>query len=775
MNGKETIWKSSDSAGEMTAVVQTGNVLRALYERTIYQNDRNGFCIFRMTSEDEGIPKEARVGYCKDNRIHFSVKGYYLPAANDVMLELAGKWEKSKYGLQFNVDSYKEVIPRTKNGIAAYLSSGLIKGIGKTTAELIVAKFGIDALDVIENDPKRLLEIKRISEKKLEQIMRSYADSKGLKEIMTFLGPYGVTPNKAKKIQEHFGSRSIEVIQHSPYLLCEISGFGFKTVDEIARNVNFQPSDSLRLEGGIGFVLEEARDSGDLFLLKGDLLERAYSLLTERVPEGAVSEGMIRKTLSEMCAYGKLYADSDRIYLPQFFHFEEQVAKIAAKMLKRKKDHCPKLEQYLQSAQKDSGILLSDKQAEAVRMCMENSFSVITGGPGTGKTTVLKVILSVYEKLYPGREILLTAPTGRAARRMAESTGFRQASTLHSALGLVSEELAYDEGTAVNADFVIVDETSMVDMQLAYYLMNSLAAGAKLLFVGDANQLPSVGAGNVLNEVISSGVVPVTVLDMVFRQKDTSRIPLNAHSIKQGETKLLYGDDFVFLPAESAEEAAQIIRTEFQKQVAQYGLENTQVLTPFRVKSDAGAVMLNRFLREMINPCTDKRLEAVFGSRTIRYKDKVMQTKNMEEVSNGDIGFVSMIDKDDEFPVTVTFSDNRIKQYSTDDLNCIDLAYATTIHKSQGAEYECVIIPMLSTFYVMLQRALIYTAITRAKKKVIIVGQKRALFTAVHRNDSIRRNTVLASRIRDEFDKTEVKKGKKAVKHKQEEAEQLTL
>lgn len=775
MNGKETIWNSQESAGKRTGGLPSQDSLLALYEKTIYQNDRNGFCIFKMTSEDEAIPQEARDGYCKDDKIHFSVKGYYLPAVSDVMLQLAGKWEKNKYGLQFSVDSYTEVIPRTKSGIAAYLSSGLIKGIGKTTADLIVAKFGIDALDIIENDPKRLLEIKRITEKRLEQILDSYACSKGLKEIMTFLGPYGVTPNKAKKIQEHFGSRAIDVIQHSPYLLCEISGFGFKTVDEIARNINFQPADPLRLEGGISFVLEDAKDSGDLFLTKEDLLERAFTLLTERVPEGIIDEGIVRKTLSEMCAYGKLYDDQDRIYLPQFFHFEEQTSRLAAKMLKRKKESFSDLEQYMQEAQRDSGILLSDKQADAVRMCMENSFSVITGGSGTGKTTVLKIILAVYEKLHPGREVLLAAPTGRAARKMAESTGFHYASTLHSALGLTSEDLDYDEGTIVSADFVIVDETSMVDMQLAYYLFNSLGTGAKLLFVGDANQLPSVGAGNVLNEIISSGIVPVTVLDMVFRQKDTSRIPLNAHSIKQGETKLLYGDDFVFLPAESAEEAAEIIKGEFHKQVAEYGLENTQVLTPFRVKSDAGAVSLNQSLREMINPCRDKRLEAAFGSRTIRYKDKVMQTKNMEEVSNGDIGFVSNIDKQSDFPVTVTLSENRIKEYAADELNCIDLAYATTIHKSQGSEFDCVIIPVLSAFYVMLQRALNYTAITRAKKKVVLVGQKRALFTAVHRNHAIGRNTVLAERLREEFKKVEAKKGKKAIKGKVAEAEQLTL
>ena len=565
------------------------------------------------------------------------------------------------------------------------------------------------------------------------------------------------------------------MIRNSPYLLCEISGFGFRTVDEIARNINFKPSDPLRLEGGISFVLEEAKDSGDLFLQRAGLLERATELLTERIPQGSVTEKMIQKTLSEMCSFGKLYADQERIYLPQLFHYEEQAAKCIAKLLIRKPESYPQLDEFLQEAQRDSRILLSEKQAEAVRMCMENSFSVITGGPGTGKTTVLKTILAVYEKLQPGKEILLTAPTGRAARRMAESTGFPSASTLHSALGLMSEEMNYDEETVMRADFIIVDETSMMDMQLAYYLLNSLGTGAKLLFVGDVNQLPSVGAGNVLNEVIASGIVPTTVLDMVFRQKDTSRIPLNAHSIQAGETKLLYGEDFIFLPAENAEDAANIIKNEYRKQVAEFGLEQTQVLTPFRVKSEAGAVMLNQSLREIVNPCVDKRLEASLGNRRIRYKDKVMQTKNMNEVSNGDIGFVSMIDQEDECPVTITFSDNRVKTYGTDELNCIDLAYAMTIHKSQGGEFGCVIIPVLSMFYVMLQRALIYTAITRAKKKVILVGQKRALFTAIHRNDAIKRNTVLGMRIQNEVVKLKQKKGKKTVKRKKEEGEQMTL
>lgn len=749
--------------------------LLAKYEKTIYQNDRDGFCIFKMVSEDDAIPQDARDKYVKDNKIHFSVKGYYLPAVSGVTLELNGSWEKSKFGLQFSVDSFTEVVPKTKSGIIAYLSSGLIKGIGRTTAELIVGKFGTKALDVMEHEPQRLLEIKGISEKRLQEVMDSYAGSRGLQELMTFLGVYGVTPNKVKKIQEQFGGRAAEVIKASPYRLCEISGFGFRTVDEIARNINFHPADPLRLEGGITFILEEALERGDLFLFREVLQERAYQLLSERVPEGSVSERMVQKSISKMCAEDTLYADAERIYLSQFLHFEEQTAKMAAKMLTQKKAEFPKLEKYLQKAQKDNDILLSEKQAEAVRMCMENNLSIITGGPGTGKTTVLKIILEVFEKLHPNREILLAAPTGRAARKMAESTGHSYAMTLHSALGLTSEDMDEEEETILSADFVIVDETSMVDMQLAYYLFRSLGTGTKLLFVGDTDQLPSIGAGNVLHELIASSLVPVTVLDMVFRQKDTSRIPLNAQSIRKGETKLLYGEDFQFLPAESAEEAAEIIQREFHANVKQYGLESTQVLTPFRQKSEAGANSLNQTLRELINPCMDKQQELAVGSRTIRYRDKVMQTRNMDEVSNGDIGFVSNVDKSGDFPVTVTYSDNRIKEYAAEDVGCVDLAYAMTIHKSQGSEYDCVIIPMLSAFYVMLQRALLYTAVTRAKKKVILVGQKCALFMAIHRNQAVQRNTALAERIRKEYGKAGAGKGKQAKKPNKEGMEQLTL
>ena len=731
----------------------------ASYEKTIYKNEENGFCILRMVSEEKGLfPKEAlEQQNSRDDKIRFSVKGYYIPERTNMMLELNGKWENSKYGLQYTVDSFREIIPKTKEGIAAYLSSGLIQGVGPATATLIVSKFGLDTLEVLEHEPERLLEVRGITQKKLDKIRQSFADSQSIRELMTFLSPYGISVNKAKKIQEAFGVNAVKIIRNRPFALCEISGFGFLTVDEIARKINFQPDDPLRIEGAIMYILEEGKDHGNVYLPESEVLKKALDMLNEKCEDTAVSEPKIQKVYDLMQKKKTIISEHQQVYLPKLYLYEKETAKNIAALLCRKKKtgDCKK---FLEEAQKENGIWLSEAQSQAVEMCMKHPFSIITGGPGTGKTTVLKVILSVYGKMFQGKEVLLAAPTGRAARKMSESTGYPNASTLHSALSLTSD--AYEQDTTVlSADFIIVDEASMLDMQLAYYLFEALASGTKVLFVGDIDQLPSVGAGNVLSELIGCGLIPVTVLDTVFRQQNTSRIALNAHAMKNGETKLLYGDDFQFIDVSDVVEAVQSIQEIYQKAVKTYGLEQVQVLSPFRMKSDAGVKNLNQMLRELANPLLNKTMELSYENTSFRFGDKVMQTKNTEIASNGDIGFIAKVDKNNDDVLTVKFSDHRCKTYTIDEMNQLELAYATTIHKSQGSEYECVILPILSSFYVMLQRALIYTAITRAKKKVILVGQKKALFMAIHKNSSVKRYTWLGKRIQDAYkQKTEGKK-----------------
>jgi len=519
------------------------------------------------------------------------------------------------------------------------------------------------------------------------------------------------------------------------------------------------------------YVLEEGKDHGNVYLPESEVLKKALEMLNEKCEDTPVSESKIQKVYDLMQKKKTIISEHEQVYLPKLYLYEKETAKNIAALLCRKKipEDCKK---FLEEAQKENGIWLSEAQSQAVEMCMEHPFSIITGGPGTGKTTVLKVILAVYGKMFQGKEVLLAAPTGRAARKMSESTGYPNASTLHSALSLTSDANEQDT-TVLSADFIIVDEASMLDMQLAYYLFEALASGTKVLFVGDIDQLPSVGAGNVLSELIGCGLVPVTVLDTVFRQQNTSRIALNAHAMKNGETKLLYGDDFQFIDVSDVAEAVQSIQEIYQRAVKTYGLEQVQVLSPFRLKSDAGVKSLNQMLRELANPLLNKTMELSYGNTSFRFGDKVMQTKNTEVASNGDIGFIAKVDKNNDDVLTVKFSDHRCKTYTIDELNQLELAYATTIHKSQGSEYECVILPILSSFYVMLQRALIYTAITRAKKKVILVGQKKALFMAIHKNSSVKRYTWLGKRIQEAYKKKI--EGKKTAMVHTKTPEQLAL
>lgn len=445
--------------------------------------------------------------------------------------------------------------------------------------------------------------------------------------------------------------------------------------------------------------------------------------------------------------------------IDKLYHFETQAAKDLATLLVQTYMPPAGLEDLITQAQKDLKLLLSDKQVEAVKKAFTNLVSIITGGPGTGKTTVQRVLLYISEKL--GEEkILLTAPTGRASRRMAESTGKSDALTLHSALGLNNDEECEAADEMLSEDFIIADEFTMADMRLSYELFKHIEKGVRVVIVGDVDQLPSVGPGNVFRELVLCGVIPVTILDMVFRQGKDSRIAANAHKMQENDTNLDYGDDFIFCPADTAAEAADKVAEYYRSFVDAYGVDNVQVLTPFRKKGEASVNALNDRLWEMVNPKSSIARELKAGNALYREGDRIIHNKNKNDISNGDIGYITDIyqDEDGVDLMRLSFSDGRIVEYSAEDADLIEHAYATTVHKSQGSEYKVVILPWLPMFYMMLRRNILYTAITRAKEKIVIVGSKKALYQAIHNTACDKRNTRLGERIVREYNELLTKK-----------------
>ncbi len=725
--------------------------MRCTWHSTVFQSKENGFTICRYATEEPNLPGAARSRFSTPGRTVITAKGYNLPTTDAVDFEITGQWEDSKYGLQLSVESFRELVPQTKEGIIGYLSSGLIKGVGPKMAAAIYGAFGLQTMEVLENRPEELLRIRGISPQKLEKIRLSFQDSRALRDIVARLSPYGISVKKAAKVLEAFGGNAMEILQNQPFRLCEIRGFGFKIVDAIARAVRCNPSDPLRIGGGLCYLLDEAEQAGHLFLPCEELLQKAHLLLNEGLPQEEVTRPVVEARLNQLLAEKKLFCDIQRVYKPDLRKAEVDVARKALQMLSGQNSLPGDMDAELARSQKSLGLTLSEKQAEAVRMWAKSPLSIITGGPGTGKTTTLRVILDIYKRVRPKGEILLAAPTGRASRRMVESTGHPAASTLHSALGLFAdEEDRYLGGQPLEADLVIVDEVSMIDMRLAAELFRRVEAGTQLLLVGDPDQLPSVGPGNVLRELLRCGLIPTVHLDIAYRQKNASRIALNAHTINEGDKdSLAYGEDFRFLPAEQADEAAQIVLAVYQEAVTHQNLLEVQILAPFRSRGECSVKRLNEEIQKLINPPDPCKKELKYGTQVFRELDKVIQTKNREAVSNGDVGLIVSITQDEEEgdTVRVLFSDERAVDYSAEELSQLELAYATTIHKSQGSEYHTVIIPILKDQYIMLRRNLIYTAVSRAKQQVSLVGQKQALHIAIDRNDVDRRNTLLADRI----------------------------
>lgn len=674
--------------------------------------------------------------------------GYCLPTADNLRYEIQGHWSKNpKHGVQYEVESYEEVIVPSKEGIIAYLSSGQIKGIGPKMAERIFDAFGLNTLNVLDHEPEKLLTISGISKTKLKKICDSYLANRGARDVVAFLAPHGITPNRAVQLYREYGNETMEIVKNHPYRLCEIAGIGFRSADQIAMNMGFAKVSAERVDEGLMFTLTEAEGKGHLCMEKKDFVKTAMKILD--TPELTID--MVANRAARLVSAGRLSCYKGYVYRARTDETEQQLAE-RIHVVQRSSPYArfSSLDQEINREEQKLGIRLDPEQRTAITTALQSPISVITGGPGTGKTSIQKAILDIYRRQNPGGRIVCCAPTGRAARRMEQSTG-HPASTVHKALGLIAgDDGQYGEPESFDADLVLIDEVSMLDIYLAKHVLRSVPKGCQLVLIGDADQLPSVGPGAVLSEIIKSDVIPVVRLDRVHRQNAGSRIATNAKLIRHGNLSLEYGTDFQFLDSSSIAESAEKIEKLYLQEIAKYGVDNVALLSPYRQKTETGVAALNERIRKDVNPQDPTKGEITLGKKTFRTGDKVMQIKNHEDVNNGDIGYITDISGiGNDAVVCIDFGDGRNVEYDASELNMLDLGYASTIHKSQGSEYQSVIINLQCAHSIMLVRPLIYTAITRAKKQVIIVGERRALCIAIKKQDTEKRGTQLAERLKE--------------------------
>lgn len=743
--------------------------LRCVVERITYQNPENGYSVLKCRVKDyaELVP----------------VVGNLLDANVGSVLLMEGSWKvDGKYGRQFVAESWEETLPATVYGMEKYLGSGLIKGVGPKFAKKIVQKFGTDTFDVIEDNVEKLIEVEGIGSKRVQMIARSWERQKEVKNIMLFLQEHQVSSSFAAKIYKQYGNDSIAVMKENPYRLADdIWGIGFRTADQIAGKLGFDKESYLRLRSGLMYTLSELSNEGHVYAAKQQLIDKASELL-EAAPEKIII------TMDDMLKKGELIQEKnivktddkgnvvEAIYLPPFYFAEVGVAaklkklaqspasdRLFTKLMEaRKSTGNDKLSVNVELIEEKVGMKYDEIQADAIRQAALAKVMVLTGGPGTGKTTTTHGIISAY-KAY-GLKILLAAPTGRAAKRMTEATGL-EAKTIHRLLECKPPEgYQRNEENPLEGDVLIIDECSMIDIVLMNSLLKAIPPTMRLIMVGDIDQLPSVGAGNVLRDIIDSGTFPVIRLTRIFRQAQTSRIIMNAHRINEGRMPDISNgraSDFFFMENEDAESVVpQIVELVKNKLPGYYHVaaSQIQVLTPMQ-RGVVGATNLNLSLQEALNPPEHEIFMRGRGAVTMpkdclrrsgyayRAEDKVMQIKNNydKEVFNGDIGIIESVNMEDR-SLKVSF-DGRSVEYDITELDELVHAYATTIHKAQGSEYPIVVMPVLMNHYVMLQRNLIYTGITRAKKVMVIVGTKRALSYAVNNVTVTKRNTLLKERL----------------------------
>lgn len=676
-----------------------------------------------------------------------TVVGHYLPLMERMKVDMTGRWKKdAKYGLQFLMESYEEIIAPGKDGIVAYLSSGLIRGIGKRLAERIYNTFGDDTLAVLDNAPDRICEVPGISSKRSAQLRDSYMETRSARRIITLLAPLDISAGQAVRLQKELGIWAEELLKERPYEVFERGLLSFDAADRLAERQGISRTAPERVAAGLLHTLEQAEHKGHLCLPKERFVQQAVELLhTPGLHRMAVANVAFEMLKAERLALYQGY-----VYRPVMAKAEDGVAQCVREMLQRSSlPYIGDLDDEIDRQQEELGFTLAEEQRQAVKTALASPICIISGGPGTGKTSIQRVFLNIYRKSFPDADIICCAPTGRAARRLEQSTGL-PACTVHRALGLTAGEtntLTLPE--QADADLVLVDEVSMLDMAMTWYLFHALPPMCRLVLVGDADQLPSVGPGAVLSELIRCGRIPMVMLDKVFRQSEGSMIAENAQRIRHGDTDLQFDGDFQFWPSADVQQSAQWLERLYMQEVGRYGVDNVAMLTPFRNKTETGVQNMNKRLRALVNPPTAGKPELVLGQRIFRLGDKVMQTKNREEVSNGDIGYIRKIEQDDDgFVVEVDFHDDRVVSYEdSESLSHLDLAYATTIHKSQGGQYDSVLLSIQNLHSRMLKRPLIYTGLTRAKRRALIVGDEKAVRQAIQTTDTERRSTMLAARI----------------------------
>lgn len=738
--------------------------IRCTVERITYQNEENGWSVLRVNVK----------GY-KDV---VTLVGNFCDTKVGAVLAVEGNWRMdAKFGKQFQAVNWKEELPSSIVGIEKYLGSGLIKGIGSVYAKKIVAKFGEETLNIIEEDIQRLSEVDGIGKKRIDLIAKSWEKQKDVKDIMVFLQGNGVSSAYAAKIYKAYGKESIDKVKENPYRLADdIWGIGFKTADSIAKSMGYAENDIRRCKSGIIYSLNQLANDGHVYATREQLIKdanerlglaeiasksqttvpniSASSPITEEIPLGMVAEPTpqmrppVEQALEELISAEELKVEDECIYLPPFYYSEVGVAKKLLELRNAKQDNLFAGQVNMEAIEKESGITYDDVQQAAIHMAAESKVMVLTGGPGTGKTTTTQGIISAWKTA--GLSILLAAPTGRAAKRMSEATGM-EAKTIHRLLGFKpTEGYKFNEENPLDGDALIVDECSMIDIILMYSLLKAIPLTMRLVLVGDIDQLPSMGAGNVLRDIIESEAIPVTRLTRIFRQAQSSRIVMNAHAINQGYFPNIQNGkdtDFFFIRAEEPQDAVpQIVNLVKNRLPKAYGrpVSDVQVLTPMR-RSYCGSDNLNIELQKALNPIG---VSLSFGGTLYRSGDRVMQIRNNydKDVYNGDIGTISDVDLE-ENELLVSFGD-KVVTYEKSELDELVLAYATTIHKSQGSEYPIVVIPVFYSFFTLLQRNLIYTAITRAKKICVLIGQMKALGYAVKNLTVEQRNTKLKERLR---------------------------